>query len=448
MLFAGCASTALAQGAGPGSVTIPASSIVNPLDAGVRAHTNVQILLSPKDFTAANPNVRPQYYGPPYPGLFYEVPASIACVYNLVGALEPPGVAPECNPYKATVNPYLGEKGVAIVDAYDDPSAYNDLQTFSGQFGVAAINPTSFMVQYAPSGLTTAGSRPGSCAPGINGTAFGPKPAQDPTGGWELEESLDIEWAHAMAPVATLYLVESQSSSLPDLLCAVTTARDLLLQLTGFNANDGEISMSWGTPEFSAETSDDYVFAGVSYVVHFAAAGDTPGVSYPSASPYVVSVGGTSLSRYATGNFIEETTWQLAGGGQSAYEPRPHYQAGIANIVGSFRGTPDIAADANPYTGVWVWDSFMPSGAPPCGQNCWYVLGGTSVATPIWAGIVNAANTASSSSYSELNKLYADSASLFHDITLGNCGPYMGYFAIPGWDDCTGIGSPNTYAGK
>jgi kumamolisin len=209
--------------------------------------------------------------------------------------------------------------------------------------------------------------------------------------------------------------------------------------------------MSWGTPEFSAETStsyEGYLFGGATGVIYFAAAGDTPGVSYPSVSPYVVSVGGTSLSRNATGNFIEETTWQIGGGGQSAYEPRPLYQAGIASIVGNFRGTPDIAAGANPYTGVWVWDTFMPSSASPCGQNCWYVLGGTSVATPMWAGIVNAANSASSSSYAELHKLYADGASLFNDITLGNCGPYMGYFAVPGWDDCTGRGSPDTYAGK
>jgi kumamolisin len=235
MLFAGCASTAMAQGTTPGSVTIPASSIVNPLDAGVRAHTNVQILHSPKDSTEVNPNVMPQFYGPPYAGLFYETPASIACVYNLVGAEQLPGVAPNCNAYVASVNPYLGEKAIAIVDAYDDPNAYNDLQSFSGQFGVAAINLTSFSVQYAPPGLAV--SSPGSyCQSGINGTPFGSIPPQDPTGGWELEESLDIEWAHAMAPMATLFLVEAQSSSLPDLLCAVSIAKDLLLP-TGFNAN-------------------------------------------------------------------------------------------------------------------------------------------------------------------------------------------------------------------
>jgi subtilase family serine protease len=422
-LFAGFASTALAQSATPGggkSVTIPISSTANALDAGERAHTNIQILASPGDFSGS-----PQFYGPPFAGLFYEDPASIACIYNLQPQV------PGCNPNGVFLNPNGGRKALAIVDAYDDPNAYADLAAFSAQFGVGAINPTSFIVVFAPKG----GATPGSCT---TGTA--PRPPVDPSGGWEVEEALDIEWAHAMAPEATLYLVEAQSNSYSDLLCAVTVASGLVQKAGG-----GEVSMSWGSGEFPGETTIDPVFK-TPGVVYFASAGDSPGASYPSASPNVVSVGGTSVSRNpVTGAFIGENVWQDGGSGPSAFEPRPAYQNGISSIVGSHRGTPDIAADANPYTGVWVLDNFMPPrGCTPC----WYIVGGTSVSAPMWAGIVNAAGSFSTSTNAELTKLYGDHSSDFNDIELGSCGPYMGYFATEGWDFCSGHGSPRSYSGK
>jgi kumamolisin len=423
-LFAGCASAALAQSASPGGVTgvtIPTSSHATPGDAGQRAHTNIQILASPGDFGG-----KPQFYGPPFPGLFYEDPASIACIYDLQPQV------PGCNPNIASVNPNGGRRAIAIVDAYDDPNAYADLSTFSAQFGVGAINPTSFIVKFAPKG----GAAPGSCA-----TGAAPRPPVDPTGGWEIEESLDIEWAHAMAPEATLYLVEAQSNSFSDLLCAVTLASGLVQ-----TAGGGDVSMSWGSSEFPSETTLDPVFT-THGVVYFASAGDSPGASYPSASPNVVSVGGTTLSRNAiTGNFIEENVWQVAGSGPSAYESRPTYQNGISSIVGSKRGTPDIASDANPYTGVWVLDNFMPPTG--CGPQCWYIVGGTSVSAPTWAGIVNAANSFFASTSAELSNLYGDPHADFTDIKLGSCGPYMGYFASAGWDFCSGLGSPKSYARK
>jgi len=240
-----------------------------------------------------------------------------------------------------------------------------------------------------------------------------------------------------MAPEATLFLVEAQSNSLLDLYCAVTVASNIVQSKGG-----GEVSMSWGSGEFPAETAGDPVFT-TSGVVYFASSGDSPGVSYPSSSPNVVAVGGTSLSTSPiTGNFIREDVWQPTGGGPSAYESRPSYQDGIATIVGTQRGTPDIAADANPYTGVWVFDS-LTYGAP-----VWFIVGGTSVASPMWAGIVNAAGSFSASSNAELTQLYGDAKSDFTDITLGSCGRYMGYFASSGWDFCSGLGSPKTYKGK
>jgi len=420
-LVAGCVSTVLAQSASGGnSVTIPNSSIAKPLDAGVRFHTNLQILGSPGNFSGA-----PQFSGPPFPGYFYEDPASIACIYNLQ-----PGV-PGCNPNVVHSNPRGGSRAIAIVDAFDDPNAYTDLAAFSAQFGLEPVGNRNFSVVFAPAG----GATPGSC------TGPATRPPVDPTGGWEIEESLDIEWAHAMAPEATLYLVEAQSNYNTDLLCAVTIASGLVQKAGG-----GEVSMSWGGGEFPQETALDSIFT-MRGVVYLAAAGDGPGVIYPSASPNVVSVGGTSVSRNPiTGNFIREIDWQDGGSGPSAYESRPSYQNGIASIVGSQRGTPDVAADANPYTGVWVLDNFVVPefGTTYCGGTpCWLIVGGTSVATPMWAGIVNAAGSLAASTQAELARLYGNSHEAFTDITQGSCGPYIGYSASPGWDFCTGLGSPN-----
>jgi len=156
----------------------------------------------------------------------------------------------------------------------------------------------------------------------------------------------------------------------------------------------------------------------------------------------VVSAGGTTLSTNATtGVFEVETTWQDGGGGPSIVEPRPAYQNGIAYIVGSQRGTPDIAAIANLNTGVWVYNSTL-IGAP-----AWFVVGGTSVSSPVNAGISNAEGGFAPSSYAFLSKLYAYPVA-FTDITNGNCGLYIGNLTMNGWDFCTGWGSPHGFFGK
>jgi subtilase family serine protease len=110
--------------------------------------------------------------------------------------------------------------------------------------------------------------------------------------------------------------------------------------------------------------------------------------------------------------------------------------------VGTKWDVPDVAADANPFTGVWVFNSSV-FGVPE-----WFIVGGTSVGPPIWAGITNAAAGLSRSSAAQLTKLYGDPASGFNDITVGVCGPFMGYVAAAGWDLCSGLGSSNTYSGK
>jgi subtilase family serine protease len=205
--------------------------------------------------------------------------------------------------------------------------------------------------------------------------------------------------------------------------------------------------MSWGGGEFPQETTFDPVFT-TPGVVYFASAGDGPGTIYPCVSPNVVAAGGTSLSMSPfTGNFVGENTWQETGGGPSFFESRPTYQDSISSIVGRQRGVPDIASDANPYTGVWVLDDFAPP--PGCVPQCWYTIGGTSVSSPTLAGVVNAAGSFSASSNAELSMLYADKKTDFNDIHLRFVRPlYMGFFATKGWDFCSGLGSPKSYKGK
>jgi kumamolisin len=393
-----------------GNVVIPDSSIEAPEHIGVRAHTNFKMFIPAAGPAGAQqspalPEARPRVSGPPYAGYFYETPASLGCVYQLVSPL-----VPGCNPNTVVSNPTGGARAIAIVDAYHYPTATNDLALFSAQFGLPAPTGANFQVVYAN------GRRP-------------PMNAD-----WNIEEALDIEWAHAMAPNAKIYLVEAASTSYANLLSAVLVANNLVA-----SAGGGEISMSWGGSEFPAETGYDAYFA-QSGVVYFAAAGDSPGVIWPSASPEVVSAGGTSISRNpATGAFQQELAWQSGGGGPSQYEAIALYQGAISGIVDGHRGTPDVAADADPSTGVWVYAS-----------PYWYIVGGTSVAAPIWAGIVNSAGSFAAASQNELATLYGNlgNTSDFTEIVAGSCGPNQGYLAARGWDFCTGLGSPVGKSGK
>jgi len=386
----------------------PKSSLPQPLnDRGEKmARTHLRIFVPSAARMTYGQAVQPNEL-PPFSGYLFETPASIACIYNLVEV-----TVPGCNPNLTTTNPTGGNHAIALVDAYDDPTAESDLAVFSSQFD---LPPAKFKVVYA------------------NGT----QPGQDPTGGWEIEEALDVEWAHAMAPEAKIYLVEAKNNSFSNLFNAVIVASNLVAAAGG-----GEVSMSWGGGEFSQETLYDSIMT-TPKVVYFASTGDSPGTEYPAVSPNLIAAGGTTISRdLTTGAVISENTWQDAGGGPSVYEPRPSYQDGVASTVGSTRGTPDISFDANPNTGVWVYASNAVLGVG------WYTVGGTSVSSPSLAGIVNAANTFSKSSAAENALLYSGKKKLFNDVTYGNCGLYLSNFAGKGYDFCSGIGSVNTLSGK
>jgi len=415
---------------GLSSLVIPASSVLKPSDLGVRSHTNVRYMTF-KKATTAQPNALP-----PYGGYFFETPQSLACIYHVVTPIR------YCNPNKTTNTPSGGSYAIAIVDAYDDPTAASDLQTFSTQFGIP-FSASDLVVVYAS----------------------GSKPPVDPSGGWEIEEALDVEYAHAIAPNAKIYLVEANSNTFSDLFAAVKVAGNLIAcgQTTtcpSGSTGKGEVSMSWGGSEFSGETSYDSVFTSPG-VVYFAASGDVPGTSYPCTSQNVVCVGGTSTARqYTSGNFVNEITWPEAGGGVSGYEQGPGYQSGVGEDIqygmggnpppsgsGSQqfpnRGIPDIALDANPDTGVWV---YAPS--PGNGYSAWYILGGTSVATPLMAAIMNQSGRFFASSAAALTDLYGSQPSgTFKDVNFGACGLYAGFRAYSGWDVCTGQGAPRAYSG-
>jgi subtilase family serine protease len=272
--------------------------------------------------------------------------------------------------------------------------------------------------------------------------ASGVRPTTD--NGWELEESLDVEWAHAMAPSAKIVLVEAASNSYPDLMAAEAIATKIVA-----DAGGGQVSNSWGGPETEDQkVSFDPVFShpGVAY---FASSGDTPGVEFPASSPFVVAVGGTSIARDTYGNFLGETAWSSAGAGSSDIEDPPAFQKTVTTVpsLRSARGTVDIAAVADPQPGgVWVFDTNYKDNQ---GQTPgWVSIGGTSVAAPVIAAITNAAGRFANSSTDQLMYIYSNlGTAVFTDITKGSCGLRGKFPAATGWDYCTGVGSPMTNKG-
>jgi subtilase family serine protease len=291
---------------------------------------------------------------------------------------------------------------IAIVDAYDDPTAEADLGVYRSQFGLGSC--------------TTANG----CFRKVNQTGGTTPPRTD--AGWAEEISLDVDMASAICPNCKILLVEATSASLADLGTAVNTAASL---------GATQISNSYGGGEFSTETSAEsyYNHPGVAIT---ASSGDAGyGVEFPAASRYVTAVGGTTLTRSSTARGWSETAWAGAGSGCSLYVPKPAWQhdAGCAR-----RTVADVSAVANPSTGVAVYDSTRYQGS-----SGWLVFGGTSVSAPIIAGVYALAGN------QPLSFTYANSASLF-DVTSGSNGSCGGSYlctALPGYDGPTGLGTPN-----
>lgn len=373
-----------AQGQGPqhAAIIIPDSTVEHIGDIGVNAHTN-HLIRAKGQPASSSPSG--------------ETPQSIYPVYGL------------------TFTGLGGSNVIAIVDAFDYPTAENDLNVFSSQFGL----PPCTMANGCFKKVYANGSKPRTNC------------------GWAQEAALDIEWAHAMAPSAKIVLVEAASNSFTNLFKAVDVATSQVT--TG--GGKGEVSMSWGGTEFSSEASNDGHFQNTN-VVYLASSGDTGGATiYPSVSPYVVSAGGTTIHRDGNGNFVSETGWSGSGGGPSKYETKLSYQ-NVPNADSTQRSSPDFSFDADPNSGVLVYDSTSCQGL-----SGWLVFGGTSVASPSLAGIVNLAGHFSSSSVAELTTIYLNysNSSDFRDILSGTAGSFT---AGPGYDFVTGVGSNQGLNGK
>ncbi len=293
---------------------------------------------------------------------------------------------------------------IAIVDAYDDPTIESDLAVYNAQYGLPAC--------------TTANG----CFRKVDQNGGTKYPRTD--AGWALEIALDVETAHQICQNCKILLVEGKSSSLANLMAAVDRAAAI---------GATEISNSWGSNEFSAETAYDSHFNRPGIAITVASGDAGYGVEYPAASQYVTAVGGTTLSLNGDNTRAAETAWSGAGSGCSAYEPKPAWQSGAGCAR---RAVADVAADADPSTGASVYDS-----TPYQGQSGWFQVGGTSLAAPLVAGIYALAGNAASTRYGSYP--YSHTASLFDVVSGSNgaCGTYL-CTAGPGYDGPTGLGAP------
>ncbi len=303
-----------------------------------------------------------------------------------------------------------GTGTIAIVDAYDDPNAENDVNVYRAQYGLSACTTANGCFKKV----------------GQTGTSALPKA----NASWSQEISLDLDMASAICPNCKILLVEATSNSFANLSAAVDRAA-----LLGANA----ISNSYGGSEYSSEVSDQshYNHPGIAITV---SSGDNGyGVEFPAASQYVTAVGGTHLVRSSTTRGWTETVWSGAGSGCSAYITKPTWQldAGCSR-----RTVSDVSAVADPNTGVAVYDSYAYRGA-----SGWMVFGGTSVAAPVIASVYVLAGNTGSINYGSYS--YSHTSSL-NDVTSGSNGSCGGTYlctGVAGYDGPTGNGTPNGTSG-
>ena len=330
-------------------------------------------------------------------------PSDLQSAYNLASAAASKGA---------------GET-IAIVDAYNDPTAESDLATYRSQYGLAAC------------------STAGGCLKIVSQTGSSTSLPSDDTSSddWSGEVSLDLDMVSATCPLCNIDLVEANSTSDADLGAAVNEAVALGAKY---------ISNSYGGSENSSETSEDSSYYNHPGVVVTASSGDSGyGVEYPAASPYVTSVGGTSLKAdSSTSRGWSESVWSTSstegtGSGCSAYESQPSWQASLGLSGCSNRIVADVSAVADPATGVAVYDSDLNNGG-------WNVYGGTSASSPIIAATYALAGTPGSSD-TPASYPYSNPSAL-NDVTSGStstCTPSFLCTAQTGYDGPTGLGTPN-----
>jgi subtilase family serine protease len=351
-------------------------------------------------------------------------PAQIRAAYGLPALSAPPA--------------QLGAgQTIYIVNARHNPNAVAELAAFNARFGLPTCT-TRTLAANATLPLAAAGT---GCELVIAytttaGALTAKAPAYD--SGWATEIALDLQWAHATAPLARLVLIEAPDASVASLSKAVALANKM---------GAGVVSMSFGAAEGSWTSSYDSVFS-ASGMTYLAATGDNgAAVSWPSVSSKVVAVGGTTLT-YG-GSTRSETAWSGTGGGTSAYTALPAYQSGT---VGGYarRAVADVAFNANPNSGQYV--ALI---SPGTTAVRWVSAGGTSLSTPQWAGLIAMANAVRvtggktvlgqphAAIYQQIGAVPTTYAAAFKDVASGSNGTCTTCAAKTGYDTPTGWGTPN-----
>ena len=388
-------------------------------------------------FAAVKPAVKPAQFPTPSQcvalfGLACYTPQLIHSAYDIPSAYDGSG------------------QTIVIVDAYGSPTVREDLQIFDSVMGL----PDPVLNIIYPGGSPV----------------YNPRQHHNETS-WAAETSLDVQWAHAIAPGATI-----------DLVIAANNAGNVLNNAVRYaveNHLGNVISLSWGAPEGAIsgggnniqlmQAHENFVAARAAGISVFASAGDngasnfglyklhgappSPNALYPASDPLVTAVGGTNLFISDAGVYESEDVWNdsdaalcpfgctagifgATGGSPSLIFPAPSFQ----NTV---RSTSDVSYNASVYTGVLVYLGFFP---PASGQNGFYFFGGTSEGAPQWAAIIALADQAAGRALGYLNPtLYTLPSSSFHDIKVGENGfeGTPGFSAGPGYDYPTGLGTPD-----
>jgi subtilase family serine protease len=306
---------------------------------------------------------------------------------------------------------------IAIVDAFDDPTAASDLARYRSKNGLAPCTTTN------------------GCFRKLNESgAAGPFPPADP--GWGIEISLDLDMVSAACPNCHIVLVEGSSNSVLDLAISEDTAAAL-----GVAA----ISNSYGLPEFNGmqQLEKYYRHPGTTILVASGDFGFGP-ANFPAVMSNVVAVGGTTLYPATNARGWSEVAWYAASSGCSAYITKPSWQPGNHCFM---RTVADVSADADPYPGLAVYDTSFPPGFDGLNPG-WIAVGGTSASSPFIAGVVGlAGNGKTMSPGFPYNHVGA-----FFDVVGGSngfCGTVHNYLCngVKGYDAPTGIGTPNGSAG-
>jgi subtilase family serine protease len=397
-IVASCSAAGLAAAATP---SVQQSACARPSGPdGVRCSALVRNLVRRQVVTT------PQGYGP----------AQLRAAYGLTSL--------------ALTNPTTTQT-VGIVDAFSDPHLASDIAAYRSHFGLPACTTSTKCLRIV----------------GQNGSSQLP----DANAAWGLETTLDAEMVSAICPNCRIVVVEASSATYDDLGAAENQAVTLGARV---------VTNSWGGSDTRLDATFDaryFNHPGVAIVASTGDSGYAAGPIYPSTSPNVIAVGGTTLMAAAgTARGYSESAWQGAGSGCSVYEPMPAWQAAISSVAGTcgtHRAVSDVSAVADPATGVAVYDTY--------GYPGWYpgMIGGTSVAAPIVAGVYALAGHGAGTGVSGAAGLYAAahtaapansaSAALF-DVAggaNGTCAALLACTAATGWDGPTGLGSPSGIAG-